>query len=246
MHRGSRLTLPILLVAALAASARADETPAARGAMKVTQVEGEAKATAQGGGEPIPLHPGAVLHEGDTVQTGAGARVEIALASGTVLRLGESTRAELREAPPEGGRFRLKLAIGNFWAHVAKLIGQERFEVETENGVAGVRGTEFHVEAAPAGGEDVLRVYEGKVQCDSLPGQRQWSHGVEPGRELKFHREQRSAGPQAFNPATEKSSLREWKRGEGDKGSGKKDEEKKEEKKEKSMKERVKRFFKRD
>ena len=255
MHRRSRLTLPMLLVAALAAGARADDAAtAARGAMKVTQLEGEAKATAKGGGEALPLIVGAVLHEGDVVQTGAGARVEIALASGTVLRLGESTRAELREAPPEGGRFRLKLALGNFWAHVAKLVGGERFEVETENGVAGVRGTEFHVEAAPIGGEDLLRVYEGKVQCDSLPGQRQWSHGVEPGRELRFHREHKSAGPLAFNPGADKSGLREWKRGEAgsDKksagsGSGKKDGSDKADKKEKkSLKERVKRLFRRD
>ena len=231
MHRRSRLTLPMLLVAALAAGARADDAaPAARGAMKVTQLEGEAKATAKGGGEALPLIVGAVLHEGDVVQTGAGARVEIALASGTVLRLGESTRAELREAPPEGGRFRLKLALGNFWAHVAKLVGGERFEVETENGVAGVRGTEFHVEAAPPGSDDLLRVYEGKVQCDSVPGARKWSHSVEPGRELRFHREHKSAGPLAYNPAVAKGGLREWKgargeKGDSGKGSGRKDKE---------------------
>ena len=234
MRSGPRLALPafLLLVAALAAGARADEPApvAAPGTMTVTQLEGEAMATSKGAEAAQPLLAGAVLHEGDVVETGPGARVELSLASGTVLRFGESTRAVLHEAPPEGGRFRLKLAVGNFWARVAKLVGGDRFEVETENGVAGVRGTEFHVEAAPPGSDDLLRVYEGKVQCDSVPGARKWSHSVEPGRELRFHREHKSAGPLAYNPAVAKGGLREWKgargeKGDSGKGSGRKDKE---------------------
>src|SRR2546426_8489730 len=37
-------------------------------------------------------------------------------------------------------------SLGNLWARVYKLLAGETFGVETENGVAGVRGTEFRVE----------------------------------------------------------------------------------------------------
>ena len=213
MHRGSWLALSTLLVALLASDRQglaAGPARAGSGAMTVTQLEGEAKATAKGGGPALPLVLAEVLNEGDVVETGPGARVELSLASGTVIRFGESTRAELREAPPEGGRFRLKLAIGNFWARVAKLAADQHFEVETENGVAGVRGTEFEVEAAPEGGEDLLRVHEGRVQCESLPGRASWRHFVEPGHELRFQRERKPKGPVASGAPA--SSLREWKR----------------------------------
>lgn len=210
-----RLAAPILAaaLAALAPAARAD-APAApqRGVMTATRIEGDVKATPRGGAA-APVAVGALLHEGDLIETGADARAEIALASGTLIRLGESSRAELREAPPEGGRFRLKLVAGNFWAKVSKLFGPDKFEVETENGVAGVRGTEFRMETGLASGHDLLRVYEGKVQCDHPEGK--WSKLMEPGREFRFHRTLKGEEG-AFDPAAEGShKFMKWVRAHG-------------------------------
>ena len=212
----TRLVRSLLLTVLLVSStARADDaaTPA-RGSITATIVEGEVKATAKGGREARPVAAGDSLGEGDVVETGSESRLEVLLGSGTVLRLGPSTRAELRESPPEGGRFRLKLLVGNFWAHVTKLIAGDKFEVETENGVAGVRGTEFRAEAGTGGTEDLLRVYEGKVQVDSANGK--WSHSVEPNRELRFHRDRGTAGPRAFDRASERSHpFMKWVRARG-------------------------------
>ena len=80
-----------------------------------------------------------------------------------------------------------------------KLLAGETFEVETDNGVAGVRGTEFRLEVA-RGQPDLLRVYEGAVQVAARDGR--WSHQVEPGNELRFLRD--AEPPRAFDPAGEK------------------------------------------
>jgi FecR protein len=177
----------------------------AAGVMTVSSLEGNATA-AQAGQSAQPLAAGAVLHEGDVVETAPGGRVEISFANGTLLRIGESSRVELREAPVSGGAFRARLLLGNLWAKVHKLIAGEHFEVETENAVAGVRGTEFRVEAAGGKSEDLVRVYEGAVEVKAHEGRALgggWSHKVEPNRELRFSRDKAPAGPAAFDAASE-------------------------------------------
>lgn len=186
----------ITLLVALAGPARADE---GSGAIKVAYLEGSATAAAAGSA-PSPLAVGSPLHEGDTVLTGEAARLEIALASGTLLRLGGGTRLELHTAPTAGGKFSARLAIGNLWAKVHKLLAGDEFKIETENAVAGVRGTEFRVEVAK-GKEDLVRVYEGAVEVADQGGA--WKHRLEPGKELSFRKGALPAGPKAFDPASE-------------------------------------------
>lgn len=160
--------------------------------MTATLVEGTASASGQ------PLAVGATLQPGDTVETQAGARVEIALPGGSVLRLGESSRLTLSPAITEQA-FSAKLFFGNLWTKVHKLLAGESYAIETQNGVAGVRGTEFRVEVADAQ-PDLLRVYEGAVQVDAREGR--WSHAVEPGHELRFARD--AEPPRPFDPAAER------------------------------------------
>jgi hypothetical protein len=202
-----------LLACALPAWAAAAAAP---GALTVTAAEGEVEATPGDGSGARAVSAGDALQEGDTVRTGADSRVEVAFGSGTVIRLGPSTQAVLHEAPAAGGRFRLKLLLGNFWAKVSKLSGGERFEVETENGVAGVRGTEFRAERGGGDQEDLLRVYEGKVEVAHHGGK--WTHSVEPGSELRFHHARGTAGPRKFDPRSEQGHpLMRWVRARGPK-----------------------------
>ena len=197
-----RVLLSIALL--LSGPALADEP----GAMTVSVVEGLCTVKAVGSGGVSPLLEGDPLREGDMVITSPGARLEIAVANGTVIRLGESSRLLLGTAPPSGGRFSARLFVGSLWTKVHKLLASETFHVETENAVAGVRGTEFRVEAAEGGKDDLLRVYEGAVEVKGAAG---WAHSVTPGNELAFHRDRPPAGPKAFDPASEKSSrLMAW------------------------------------
>ncbi|HUJ25449.1 MAG TPA: FecR family protein [Myxococcales bacterium] len=155
--------------------------------MQVTFVEGPVTANQQ------PLTMGTELHEGDTVATAEGGRVEIALPEGAVIRLGENSRLRLQAYQPQKA-FNAKLFIGNLWTKVHKLIAGETYLVETENGVAGVRGTEFRVEVEQ-GKPDLLRVYEGVVQMGDVR--------VEAGRELRFARWGKASSA-TFDPASEK------------------------------------------
>ncbi len=188
----------VLSLLLLAAPLRAQEG----GAMTVTQVEGIATVKPAGDGAAGPIAEGDPLHEGDTVQTPPGGRLEISVANGTVIRLGESSRLLLGTAPAAGHAFSAKLFLGNLWTRVHKLLAAETFHVETENGVAGVRGTEFRVEAGGQGG-DLLRVYEGAVEVKGAAG---WVHRIEPGHELTFHRDRAPPGPRPFDAASEHSN----------------------------------------
>ena len=190
------MKLCALAIALLSTAAGAQET------MKATLVEGPV--TLAAGGD---LAEGAVLHGGDTVLTGADARLEILLPSGSVLRIGENSKLALGDAVPQKA-FSAKLLLGNLWARVHKLISGETFHIETENAVAGVRGTEFRVEVA-RGQDDLLRVYEGAVQVDGAGGK--WSHRVEAAQELRFHRDREPAGAKTFDAASEKGhKFMEW------------------------------------
>jgi hypothetical protein len=152
------------LLAALAVGLAAAPRGAAPAAT-VTFLDGQASRTAEGKTEA--LAQGSALHEGDRVETRKRTRLELTLADGSVVRLGPLSRATLETAAfgqsPEERKVSARLVVGNVWASVARAVGGEaRFEVQTENAVAGVRGTTFRVDAAHDKSV-VVRVYSGTV-----------------------------------------------------------------------------------
>ena len=183
----------LLAIALCAPAALAQE-------VKLAFVEGPVAVVPSGGGAEQPASAGTILHPGDTVQTREGARVEIEVPGGSIIRLGESTRLTVTDSVPQRA-FSARLFLGNLWTKVHKLVAGESFQVETENGVAGVRGTEFRVEAAP-GQPDLIRVYEGAVQVGD--------DRVEPGQELRFRRGAK-AELKTFDPQSERGHrFMEW------------------------------------
>jgi len=128
---------------------------------------------------------------------------------GSTLRLGEKAKLELRVAPPTGKAFAARLWLGAVWAKVHKLLQDESFHVETENAVAGVRGTEFLVDAGGGSRDDNVRVYEGSVVVRDHGSE--WTHRLEPGYELSVRRGVRPDGPKPFDPASERQHpLMRW------------------------------------
>jgi hypothetical protein len=128
----------------VSAAAMAQSDAGAERTMTATVVEGNVTLQ-RDAGSAMALQQG--LREGDAVQTGSDSRLEIYISDGSVLRVGENTKLELRVAPPAGKMFAARLWLGAVWAKVHKLLSDESFHVETENAVAGVRGTEFLVQA---------------------------------------------------------------------------------------------------
>ncbi len=185
----TRATPVLLLLALLFAAAPRAEGPAAT----VSFLDGEATRTA--GGRSERLAQGSGLREGDEVETRKRTRLELTLADGSVVRLGPLSRARLETAAfgrsPDDRKVSARLLVGNVWASVAKAVGGDsRFEVKTDNAVAGVRGTTFRVDAA-SDRSVVVRVYSGTVAVAGGPIPRPEHQGTGGKPERK-----QIAGPQ--------------------------------------------------
>jgi ferric-dicitrate binding protein FerR (iron transport regulator) len=201
-----RRTMPArsrwILLAALSLAVLAPRADAAGKETTVTLLVG--KATVFRDGAKTPVAQGQALREADVIETEQNARMELLLPSGTVLRLGAMSRFQLEHDGRQGGSVRARLALGHLWARVRKLLAGQSFEVETQNGVAGVRGTEFLVAAVP--NRQIIRVYEGKVEVKGREGLT-WVHLLEPGRELRYTPRD-VIGPQPFDAKTEGRFMR--------------------------------------
>lgn len=179
-----------LLVAA-AASWAAPAGAAAPSSGSVTFLGGQA--TRQSGGKVEKLALGSLVYRDDLVETGARTRLEIKLPDKSVIRLGPQSKLRLATAVfrrgAEDRQVSANLVVGQIWAKVEKAVGgQSRFEVQTHNAVAGVRGTTFRVDAR----QDrscVVKVYSGAVAVASGPLPRP-AHAA-PGKERR-----QVAGPQ--------------------------------------------------
>jgi hypothetical protein len=151
------------LLAALAASPRLSAEPKTAA---VSALEGKAT-KARANAQPLPLSIGAAVGQGDTIATEEGARLELKFSDGSALRIGPRAKVQLTEAHFGGGparrRLTAKLFFGNIWAKVTSVIqGDQKFAIETENAVAGVRGTTFRVDAR-TDKSVLVRVYAGAV-----------------------------------------------------------------------------------
>jgi hypothetical protein len=158
--RRSRL-LPWAVAGALLSGVR----PAAAQA-RVSLLEGTAQVK-RGSAIPRDVRQGSTVRQGDEVETGDDSRLELKLPEGSALRIGPRARFLLALARFDRGPARrqlsLKLLSGKLWAKAtAAAGGDQRFQVETENAVASVRGATFRVDAH----QDrsiLLRVYSGTV-----------------------------------------------------------------------------------
>ena len=151
------------LVAALVAAPRlAAEAKTA----SVSALEGKATRT-RAKAAPTPLAVGTPVSQGDAIATEDDTRLELKFSDGSALRVGPKAKMQLTEAHFGGGvakrRMTARLFFGNIWAKVTTAIqGEQKFAIETENAVAGVRGTTFRVDAR-ADKSVLVRVYAGAV-----------------------------------------------------------------------------------
>ncbi|MGZ6143817.1 MAG: FecR family protein [Myxococcales bacterium] len=117
--------------------------------------------------KPLPLEVGTPVAQGDTIATEDEARLELKFSDGSALRVGPHAKMQLSEAHFSGGpakrKMTARLFFGNLWAKVTSAIqGEQKFQIETENAVAGVRGTTFRVDAR-TDKSVLVRVYAGAV-----------------------------------------------------------------------------------
>lgn len=172
---------------------------------RVSLLEGTAEVAKSGQTDWKALHEGDVLDKGDQVKTGPGARMEILLKDGTVLRFADKTHlklAALQIQPDAGTRdVRVDVVLGRTWANVSKTLGvQSGFEIACENAVAGARGTVYRMNV----NEDksaLVRVYDGSVAVSKPPQPVVVPSAVGPPTKV--------GGPQPV-PGPVKVTMEEW------------------------------------
>lgn len=114
---------------------------------EVSRVQGAA--TVLRAEAPVPLMQGDSVFSGDTLTTEADARLELAMADGTVLTLGGGSRLELTgylwQEEAGTGLAVLNLAKGAFRAVTGGLTDMDnpQFAVTTPLATIGIRGTDF-------------------------------------------------------------------------------------------------------
>ena len=212
--------------AALVAAAplgAASHAPAA----SVSFLEGKAEKEAPAGN--AALEQGSALAEGDTIITSEGARLEIKFADESALRVGPAAKLLLSAAHfgkvKEERKMTARLLFGKVWAKVTSVFSKgAQFQVETENAVAGVRGTTFRVDAH-ADKSVLVRVYAGAVAVSKnvpiyatgKPGEErrevagpdevsrdQWEHLVGRQMEISIAADGTASAPAKFDAAAEK------------------------------------------
>jgi len=115
-------------------------------------------------GEWWDLQIGDLLEVEDIVKTGADSYCEIQFGETAVVRVQENTEltmSKLNLTPGESD-VGLKMGTGSVLSKVQKLAGAEKFKVQTQTAVCGVRGTEFSVHS-DKDNKTVLAVKEGSV-----------------------------------------------------------------------------------
>jgi hypothetical protein len=118
----------------------------------------------------VKATPGAVVHQGDQIRTGYDGGVRLLLGGNAVVDLAANTSMVVTRAGGASSETKLKVWSGRMWARVSSLFGGgSKFEVESPNAVAGVRGTEFVFDVAPDGGTEVT-VLEGAVVVTARDG----------------------------------------------------------------------------
>lgn len=138
---------------------------------RVVQVVGKVELIS--GQAAAPLDRFNEVPMGTVISTGDDGRCSLRLPSGTLIRLGTNTRVEVssltRGDPAAARKETIKVSVGRLWAKVTRLFGDDsRFEVRTDNAVAGVRGTAFFVETT--GSQDQFVVDHGAITVNGAGG----------------------------------------------------------------------------
>jgi hypothetical protein len=112
------------------------------------------------------LQHGARVAEGETVRTGGDGHARLLVDDHAVIDL--AADSQLRMSPSRNGSS-IALRAGRLWARVTTLFGNDRFEVTTDNAVAGVRGTSFFTEVE--GASTTVSVEAGSVEVRAHTGE---------------------------------------------------------------------------
>ena len=156
-----------ILAAALLALAATQAAAAPAAVVEGVQMPAWLERAGAGATRRLPLAPGMELRGGDEVRTGAGSRLYIKLAEGSLVKLGENASLRILDlAPDRGGFFRAALNVleGAFRFTTDVLAKERRREVSIRVATvtAGIRGTDLWGKSLPE--RQIVCLIEGKIE----------------------------------------------------------------------------------
>ena len=116
------------------------------------------------GGRTVPLTPGTTLQADDRLRTGDNARVQLKLAEGSTVKLGEKAKFVIERAEDRGiFRATLNVLTGafRFTTDALKKTRQRDVSIKVKNVTAGVRGTDLWGKSGDD--RDLVCLLEGKI-----------------------------------------------------------------------------------
>lgn len=133
----------------------------------LTDYDGEVLIQKPGEEAWLPVEKDMPLEQRDRIRTGSFAFVEILIDDGSLVTVEQNSEITLSELSADVGTKKIEstifLAFGRLISNVARFMHRDsRYSVQTPTMVAGVRGTEFVVEATDSEKTDV-GVFEGEV-----------------------------------------------------------------------------------
>ena len=117
-------------------------------------------------GVRMPLVPGMQLRAGDLIHTGAGSRLAVRMAEGSLVKLGENGRLHFTEISPSRQIFRAAIdVLQGAFRFTTELLGKGRrrdVSIRVSQVTAGIRGTDVWGRSVP--GNEIVCLIEGAVE----------------------------------------------------------------------------------
>ncbi|HZZ94158.1 MAG TPA: FecR family protein [Usitatibacter sp.] len=158
------------------------------------------------GGYSVPLTPGTQLRASDMLRTGTHARVQLRLAEGSTVKLGENARF-IVEKVEDRGVFRsvMHVVYGAFRFTTGALgVGRSReIDIRVRTITAGIRGTDVWGKSTDA--RDLVCLLDGRVSVRADEGE-----AVTLDKPRDFYQRAREGAPQAGR--VDEKQVREWSR----------------------------------
>jgi hypothetical protein len=125
-----------------------------------------------------PLKKGDKVAADSAVQTAANSAVLLSLPGQHVIRIGENTTLEVKQAG-QGGAYSFSLLKGRIWSYVNAASKPAKYEVETASVTLGVSGTLFSVAHDATTDEVDASVQDGQVHLRRGTVQQTLNHGFQ-------------------------------------------------------------------
>lgn len=156
------------------------------------------------GGNAVPLAPGLQLEAQDRLRTGGNARVQLKLAEGSAVKLGENAQFVI-ERVEDRGVFRATLSvIAGAFRFTTRTSGRARdVSIKVKNVTAGIRGTDLWGKSTEQ--RDLVCLLEGKITVGS-----QGHPTVTLDQPLDFYQKPRDGAPQVAR--VDRKQIDEWAR----------------------------------